>query len=191
MDAVVTSTADQPRGEAGASAGSHHIQPKSYAAFVSYSHAVDGKLAPAVQAALQRFAKPWYRRRAIRVFRDQTSLAANPGLWSAMERALRDSDFFILLASPESASSEWVNREVDDWLAYSSPDRFLIVLTDGQIIWNRGHGDFDWSQTTAVPRSLAGAFRQEPLYLDLRWARSESQLSLKRPAFRAAVADLA
>jgi hypothetical protein len=45
-----------------------------YDAFISYSHAVDGKLAPSLQTALQRFAKPWYRLRAMRVFRDQTIL---------------------------------------------------------------------------------------------------------------------
>src|SRR2546425_2986014 len=30
-----------------------------YHAFISYSHAVDDQLAPAMQRALQRFAKPW------------------------------------------------------------------------------------------------------------------------------------
>jgi hypothetical protein len=43
----------------------------SYKAFLSYSHAADGKLAPALQSALHRFAKPWYRKRAIKVFRDK------------------------------------------------------------------------------------------------------------------------
>jgi hypothetical protein len=41
-----------------------------YAAFLSYSHTADGKLAPALQSALYQFAKPWYRLRAVRVFRD-------------------------------------------------------------------------------------------------------------------------
>ncbi|MDQ3698882.1 MAG: hypothetical protein M3373_12810 [Gemmatimonadota bacterium] len=41
-----------------------------YDAFISYSHALDGTLAPALQSALHRFAKPWYRLRARRVFRD-------------------------------------------------------------------------------------------------------------------------
>ncbi len=45
-----------------------------YHAFVSYSRAADGRLAPVLQSALQRFAKPWYRRQILRVFRDQTSL---------------------------------------------------------------------------------------------------------------------
>ena len=63
-------------------------QAAGYKAFISYSHAVDGKLAPALHGALHRFAKPWYRPRALRVFHDQTSLAANPGLWSSIQAAL-------------------------------------------------------------------------------------------------------
>ena len=125
----------------------------AYAAFISYSHAVDGKLAPAIHMALQRFAKPWYRRRTIRIFRDEASLAVNPGLWSAIERALVTSEFFILLASPESARSHWVNRELEFWLSQSPPDRLLIIITDGEIAWDRRTGDFEWDRTTAVSRT--------------------------------------
>ena len=46
-----------------------------YDAFISYSHSADGRLAPAVQSGLQRLARPWYRRSALRVFRDETGLA--------------------------------------------------------------------------------------------------------------------
>ena len=49
-------------------------EAQGYTAFISYSHAVDGRLAPALQSALHGFAKPWYRLRALRVFRDQASL---------------------------------------------------------------------------------------------------------------------
>ena len=88
-----------------------------YDAFISYSHAADGKLAPALQSALQRFAKPWYRRRALHIFRDQTSLAATPELWPTIQAALDDAKYFLLLASPEAAQSKWVRREVGHWLA--------------------------------------------------------------------------
>ena len=84
----------------------------SYDAFISYSHAADGQLAPRLQAALQRFAKPWWRRRALRVFRDETALSASTGLRSSIEEALEQSRFFVLLASPDSAKSEWVSREI-------------------------------------------------------------------------------
>ena len=34
-----------------------------YDGFISYSHAADDLLAPRLQAGLQRFAKPWWKRR--------------------------------------------------------------------------------------------------------------------------------
>ncbi len=129
-----------------------------YAAFVSYSHAADGKLAPALQQALHRFAKPWYRRRALRVFRDKTSLAANPALWPAIELALGDSLWFLYMASPPAAQSHWVQKEVQWWLEHRSSDKMLMLLTDGDLSWDSGTQDFDWGRTTAVPQSLRGQF---------------------------------
>jgi len=59
-----------------------------YDAFVSYSHAKDKPIAAALQSVVQKLGKPWYRRRALRIFRDDTSLSATPGLWPAIEQAL-------------------------------------------------------------------------------------------------------
>ena len=56
-----------------------------YAAFVSYSHAKDKPIAAALQSVVQKLGKPWYRRRALRVFRDDTSLSATPHLWTMIE----------------------------------------------------------------------------------------------------------
>src|SRR4051812_25203685 len=64
------------------------LRAPTYAAFISYSRAADGRLAPALQRGLQRFAKPWYRLRALRVFRDDASLSANPDLWGSIRDAL-------------------------------------------------------------------------------------------------------
>jgi hypothetical protein len=52
-----------------------------YRAFISYSHASDGRLAPALHSALHRFAKRLLSLRAFRIFRDKTNLSANHGLW--------------------------------------------------------------------------------------------------------------
>ena len=136
----------------------------SYDAFISYSHAADGKLAPALQTALQRFAKPWYRLRALHLFRDQTSLSATPGLWPAIEAgADRDSRYFLLLASPEAAQSRWVQQEVAWWLEHKSPQTLLIALTDGKIVRQPGAKDFDWSEADhALPPTLQGGLHREP-----------------------------
>src|SRR6266508_2366129 len=163
----------------------------AYDAFISYSRALDGRLAPALQSALHRFTKPWYRVRVLRVFRDDASLSANPGLWSSIEQALASSRFFVLFASPEAARSKWVTREVKYWCQHKSARNVLLALTDGKLVWDETVGDFDWDRTTALPSALAGVFDDEPRYVDLRWARTAEHLSLDDPRFRDRVADLA
>ncbi|GAA0811432.1 TIR domain-containing protein [Spirilliplanes yamanashiensis] len=159
-------------------------------AFISYSHAADGRLAPALQRGLHRLAKPWHRRRALWVFRDHTGLSVSPALWSSIQDALDNSEFLVLLASPEAARSDWVNREIEHWVATRSPDRILPVVTDGEWQWDPARGDFT-EDSSAVPAALRGVLAEEPLYLDLRWAREGGPLTLRDPRFRDAVAQLA
>src|SRR5574337_1383489 len=162
-----------------------------YKGFISYSHAADGRLAPAVQHALHRFAKPWYRIRSMRLFRDQTNLAASPGLWRSIESALVASEYFLFMASPTAAQSHWVQKEVDWWIQNRGTKTFLILLTDGQIVWSETARDFDWARTTALPPQLVKSFPEEPLYSDLRWARTVNQLSPRHSQFRSVILDVA
>jgi WD40 repeat protein len=161
-----------------------------YDAFISYSHAADGQLAPALQTGLQSLGKPWYRRRALRVFRDKTSLSATPELWPTIEQALAGSRFFVVLASPEAAASRWVDQEVDWWRAHRSASTVLIGLTGGSLAWDDARQAFDPVRTTALPPSALGWFTHEPLWVDLRWARQARHVSLRDPRFRECVADL-
>jgi MTH538 TIR-like domain (DUF1863) len=104
-----------------------------YDAFVSYSHAKDKPIAAALQSVVQTLGKPWYKRRALRVFRDDTSLSATPHLWPTIETALNESRFLILLASAESARSPWVAKGVTHWLDRKAIDTLLIAVTDGEL----------------------------------------------------------
>jgi WD40 repeat protein len=188
--AVASIAAAAPRfRRRGIAAGS--LPRHTYKGFISYSHAVDGELAPAVQLALHRFARPWYRLRAIRVFRDQASLSATPALWSSIVAALDGSEFFLLLASPEGAESAWVDREVAHWCDGRPRSNLFVVLTGGELAWDDAAHDFDWTRTTAMPPSARGKFEEEPRWIDLRWARTSTDLSLRNGRFREAIADLA
>ena len=165
--------------------------PHLYKAFISYSHRTDRTLAPAVQSALNRFARPWYRLRWVRIFRDDTDLGVSPHLWSSIQEALTRSEHFLLLASPQAAASPWVRKEVEYWRAHRSTDQLLIVLTEGEIVWNEAARDFDWQRTTALPVNLSGAFREVPFYADLRELRDATDLSPSNPVFLGEVAKLA
>lgn len=166
-----------------------------YDAFISYSHGADARLAPALQRALHRFAKPWWRARAVTVFRDETSLAAAHSLPATLARALDESAFFILMASPAAARSKWVADECEHFARHRDPTRMLIVLSEGEIAWDGAAGDFDWAKTDALPECLKGVFRAEPLYVDLRWARPQltndaASFNDRDPRFLAAVARI-
>ena len=163
----------------------------TYDAFVSYSHAADGRLAPAVQAGLQRFARPWYRLRSMRVFRDDASLAADPALWLAIERALASSEWFLLLASPDAARSEWVDKEAAWWLGQRGNERLIVILTAGELAWSSEGAGPDLGQTTALPPSALAGLGPEPRWVDLRWARTADDVSLANARFRDAVAEVA
>jgi hypothetical protein len=162
-----------------------------YDVFLSYSHASDSLLSDRVQEGLQRFAKPWWRRRSLSVFRDQTGLTANPGLWSSIAKAMDESRHFVLLASPNAALSDWVAREVEYWRGNRPPETLSILLTDGEVAWDWKARDFDWARSSAVPLAMGAYFAEEPRHIDMRWARSEVELDLTNGRFRDQIAELA
>jgi len=157
----------------------------TYDAFLSYSHAEDRGVARRLHTGVEKFAKPWYRARGLRLFLDENSLSANPGLWSSIESALADSSWFVLVTSPRAAGSKWVDREIRWWLQNRSPDRLLIVLADGELIWDQEAGDFDAKGSTALPPALLGVLAEEPLWVTVPEGASE-ELEL-----REAIVDVA
>jgi tetratricopeptide (TPR) repeat protein len=159
-----------------------------YDAFLSYSHARDKPLCAALQREMQTLGKPWWKRRALRVFRDDTSLSAAPQLWGAIEASLAASRKFVLLASPEAARSVWVDKEVAWWRANRNPDDFLVVLTAGRLVWDQAAGRFRDEDEPALPPSSRDAFASEPKWIDFTPFRSGA---LSGPAFRDRAADVA
>jgi hypothetical protein len=96
------------------------------------------------------------------------------------------------MASPAAAKSRWVTDEIEWWKANRSADRILIALTDGDIKWSGR--DFDWDVTDAIPRSLSGAFVEEPLWMDLRKLRASepnAAMAKERPRLGTIVAEFA
>lgn len=163
---------------------------RRYDAFVSYSHETDAVLAPVLQTGLEKFAKPWNRARALRIFRDNSTLSAEPALWPSIERALSQSEWFVLIASEAAAKSPWVDREVEWWVRNRSPDRLLIVVTQGVVKWDEHANDFDWVESTALPPSLHGVFGAEPRWVDAGWSAQTDDLSPVDPRLQDVIADI-
>lgn len=167
------------------------MSSEQFQAFISYARSTSTPLATALQGAVERFAKPWYQLRATRIFRDDTSMSANTALWSTIEGGLRQSKWLVLLATPEAAASEYVTNELRWWLDHKSADTILLVQASGELWWDRAANRFDTARSTALPRVLVDAYREEPRWIDLRWFEDEGGLGTADPRFEERVADIA
>ncbi|GLZ51667.1 toll/interleukin-1 receptor domain-containing protein [Actinomycetospora sp. NBRC 106378] len=159
-----------------------------YAAFISYSH-LDAEVAALVHRQMEGFAKPWYRARAMRVFRDTTNLGADADLPAKLEDALQASRWLIVFVSPAAASSRWVDQEVSWWIAHRSADRLLLVVIEGVMQWDP-ETDSIAPATDVLPPSLREALETEPLWVDLRWMHNVGMGGRRDPRLRNAVAAL-
>ncbi len=136
-------------------------------AFISYRHDPDSRVALAVKQALERLAKPWYRRRALSVFLDSANLGAADDLPQRIERELMGARFLVLLACPESAASHWVTREALFWCEHKGTSHLLVVLTGGELVWDEEAGAYSDASTRAEPS---------------RAVRAEDRGQVRRPA---------
>lgn len=160
---------------------------KRFNAFISYKHQKSTLFATSLEKALQQYARPLLSR-PLAIFRDERFLVPGASLPNSISAALERSDHMILLASPESAKSAWVDSELRQWC--SQPDRvsnLIIVLVDGDIAESTDRTSINWSGTTALPPSLM-QLSGLPLYLDLRWVDVDTeQLTLQNARFKLAI----
>jgi WD40 repeat protein len=167
-------------------------EARRYAAFISYRHVEpDRRWAKWLHAALETYRVPAAARAARRVpprvgqvFRDEEELPASSELKTEIDTALRASDFLIVVCSPRTPESLWVNTEVQRFRELGRGDRILALLIEGE-------------PRTSFPRSLVEIRRRaaddpsaaaetieqvEPLAADVRAIRPEPARYLKRMA---------
>jgi WD40 repeat protein len=123
--------------EAGKTQSRYH-----YWAFISYSHA-DEAWAGWLHRALEKYRVPAHLpmpatkagktpRRLIPIFRDTDELPVSADLGAKLRESLRASRFLIVICSPRSAKSKWVNQEILEFKAAGGEDRILAVIVDGE-----------------------------------------------------------
>ena len=79
------------------------------------------------------------------LFKDREEEAAGSSIGNAVETALDASEFLIVICSPRSAQSQWVNREIAWFKTHRDPGNILALIVDGE----PGGGD-----TECFPRAL-------------------------------------
>ncbi|MEM9756252.1 MAG: toll/interleukin-1 receptor domain-containing protein, partial [Pseudomonadota bacterium] len=156
-----------------------------YAAFISYRHvAPDDVWAERVLHDLETFVVPQelrgrngYGRTIGRVFRDREELPAAGQLSPRLRQALEESENLIVVCSPETPHSPWVNEEVAHFIALGRRSRIFPLLIDG-------------TPETSFPAALLGETvdglpsidGQVPLAADVRPDGALSQARLRRRA---------
>lgn len=107
-----------------------------YDAFISYSHSDIGH-AKWLQRKLETFRIPKdllpenAEHRKLRVFRDQTDLAGVE-LQDSLRKELQVSEYLIVICSPRSAASVWVNEEVEYFRSIGRGDHIIPFIVEGE-----------------------------------------------------------
>ena len=125
----------------------------TYDAFISYSHnEKDAFAAEQLHKILEHYHIPKRiqqssgKKKIERVFRDQEEMPISFNLASNIQEALDQSEFLILMCSPNSIKSEWVQREVETFLKSHSKEQVLTVLLEGEpgICTSQNDGGSGW-----------------------------------------------
>ncbi len=115
---------------------------RRYAAFISYSHA-DEKLAAWLHRKLEAYRVPGpligrttshgrIGKRIGKVFRDRAELSADNDLGGEIRAALEGSDALIVLCSPRSAQSRYVNEEIRHFKSLGRGARIMAGIASGE-----------------------------------------------------------
>lgn len=72
------------------------------------------------------------QRRLGRFFRDKDELGAASELGTELKEKIASAEWLIICCSPHSAASQWVNTEVDSYIATHGNQRVLAVILDGE-----------------------------------------------------------
>lgn len=112
-------------------------EEKKYFAFISYSHK-DKKVAKKLQNFIQGYKipakledRPDLPKRIGRVFRDEDELVGDE-LTPQIEEALKQSRYLIVVCSPNSAKSKYVNEEIEYFKSLGGETKILPYIIAGK-----------------------------------------------------------
>jgi hypothetical protein len=151
------------------------LTERKYCAFISYTQ-LDRAFAKDIQSKLEAYVVP----RAIRldrlgveldrkplkpVFRDQDELVPGENLPERLRNALNESEYLIVICSPNAVRSEWVDKEILNFIQLRARSKVLLVVIDGEP--NAEERGFS-SDIECLPSFLRMEQTAEALWIDWR-----------------------
>ena len=110
----------------------------NYIAFISYRHLpLDTAVAEKLHKSIERYRVPKELRKSAgqkylgRVFRDKEELPLSNDLTQDIYEALDASEFLIVVCTPQTPESLWVDREIEHFLTKHDRDHIITVLAAG------------------------------------------------------------
>ncbi|MDE7254525.1 MAG: toll/interleukin-1 receptor domain-containing protein [Acetatifactor sp.] len=110
-----------------------------YDAFISYRHTEpDMYIAKKVHKGLETLKVPRGvtsksgKKKIERVFRDQEELPIGSDLGDNIRTALEESEYLIVVCSPRTPESTWVQKEIDTFISLHGRERILAILVEGE-----------------------------------------------------------
>ena len=116
---------------------------RKYWAFISYSHS-DKAWADWLHRSLENYPMPRdlvgqptpanapIPKRFVPVFRDREELPTATDLGAVIARALEHARFLVVICSPRSAKSPWVEKEIIEYKRMHGESRVLCLIVDGE-----------------------------------------------------------
>lgn len=110
---------------------------RSYTAFISYRHCpTDIAVAEKLHKLLEHYYVPKDLRKGNEkglgvVFRDRDELPLSNNLTGDIYTALDRSQFLIVICTPDTPKSLWVDKEIEHFINKHGRDRILVVLASG------------------------------------------------------------
>ena len=112
---------------------------RQYDAFISYKHQeLDSLVAMRLHRMLEHYRIPGKiqatsgKKRIHRIFRDMDELTPTNDLTENIRQALQNAEYLLLICSKESCRSEWVQKEVEEFLKTHDKNRIILILLEGE-----------------------------------------------------------
>lgn len=114
-------------------------EAKKYSAFISYKHGdLDTFAAENLHKTIETFKVPKNirkktgRNKIERVFRDKDELPISSNLADNISNALQNSEYLIVVCSPRTPESYWVQKEIETFIDMHDREHVLAVLIEGE-----------------------------------------------------------